>query len=159
MFSRLLVIGLGTVLALWMAAGRWLFGIGGNLTWWYLPTIGLIYVLLHIWLVRRLRLTATKSRRTSRGTIVSLVLSWVNAIAFGITAPDRHEGQLTTIISHLAGDAWLEMAIALCNPFGIIAFTLVGTAIGFAISDSREPKPEEDDPSGPVQMVPHPYAL
>lgn len=158
MFSRLVVIGLGVVLALWMSAGRWLFGIGGNLTWWYVPTIGLTYILLHVWLARRMRITATKGKRASRGMIVSLVLSWVNAIAFGITVPDRHDGQLTTIISHFAGDAWLEMAIALCNPFGIIAFTLVGTAIGFAISDSRDPKPEEDEASGPIEMVPHPFS-
>lgn len=141
-----------------MAAGRWLFGIGGPLTYWYLPTIGLGYLLIHVWVARRVTRTRRLGRRTKRGTIVSLILSWVNAVAFGITVPDLHEGELTTIISHSLGDLSRELAIALCNPLAIIAFVCAGFAVGFAISDSREAKPEEDEYDGPNQMVPHPFA-
>lgn len=151
-FPRLLV-PISIVLALWMCAGRWLFGIGGWLTWWYLPTIGLTYVLCHMWVARRMKLAKAKGRSWSRGTIVSLILSWVCAIAFGIMVPDNHNGELITIIDHLGGIAWREMAIALCNPFGIIAITLIGSAVGFAIADSRDPRPEFEEPEGPVQMV------
>lgn len=154
----LIVIILGVVLALWMAAGRWLFGIGGHLTLWYLPTIALVYIWMHVWIARRITLTRAKGRRTRRGTIVSLILSWVNAIGFGITVPDVHNGELTTIISHYLGDLSRELAIALCNPLGIIAFACAGFAVGFAIADSHDPKPEEDDFDGPIEMAPHPFA-
>lgn len=157
MFPRLVII-IGIVLALWMAAGRWLFGIGGTLTYWYLPTIALVYIWVHFWIARRINRARQKGRRVGRGTIVSLIVSWVNAIAFGITVPDLHDGHLETIISHFLGDLSREMAIALCNPLGIIAFAGAGFAIGFAIVESRDPKPEEDEIDGPPQMVPHPYA-
>ncbi|MFV0432707.1 MAG: hypothetical protein ACK5LO_01805 [Leucobacter sp.] len=158
MNSRLVTI-VGVVLALWMSVGRWAFGIGGSLTWWYLPTIGLVYAALQIWLARRLRATRDRNRRTSRSTIVSLILSWVCAVGFGLTVPDLVDGGLVSILSLASGSAFsAEMSIALCNPLGILAFTLAIAALGFAFADARDPKPEEDEPDGPTEMAPHPLA-
>lgn len=151
---------IGVILAAWMSAGRWFFGIGGSLTWWYLPAIGLTYAALHWWIARRITLARARGRRTGRAVWVSLILSWICAVGFGFTAPDRTNDGLETIISHLAGsDFSREMTIALSNPFGIIAFTLAFFALGFAMAAGREPRPEEDEdfPEG-GGMVPHPLA-
>lgn len=156
------VLIIGVVLAAWMSAGRWLFGLGGSLTWWYVPAIGLTYVLVHMWIAHRLTVTARRGRHTGRATYVSLILSWVSAVGFGLTVPDNVNGTLVSILSSGSGsDFSIGMSIALCNPLGIVAFTIAGIAVAFAYGDARDPKPEEDeyDDSGEgPQMVPHPLA-
>ncbi|GAA1615490.1 hypothetical protein GCM10009805_07210 [Leucobacter chromiireducens subsp. solipictus] len=144
------------VLALWMALGRWPFGIGGSLSWWYVPTIGLIFAGLQLWLARRIAITRERGKRTGRSTIVTLILTWVCAIGFGFTVPDLANGELESILSLASGSAFsAEMSIALCNPLGIIAFVLATASIMFAYSDARDPKPEEDEGLEGT-MVPHP---
>ncbi|WP_337249151.1 hypothetical protein [Leucobacter chromiireducens] len=151
------VVGVvGVVLALWMALGRWPFGIGGSLSWWYVPTIGLIFAGLQLWLARRIAITRERGKRTGRSTIVTLILTWVCAIGFGFTVPDLANGELESILSLASGSAFsAEMSIALCNPLGIIAFVLATASIMFAYSDARDPKPEEDEGLEGT-MVPHP---
>ncbi|MBL3679637.1 hypothetical protein D3230_10095 [Leucobacter chromiireducens subsp. solipictus] len=139
-----------------MALGRWPFGIGGSLSWWYVPTIGLIFAGLQLWLARRIAITRERGKRTGRSTIVTLILTWVCAIGFGFTVPDLANGELESILSLASGSAFsAEMSIALCNPLGIIAFVLATASIMFAYSDARDPKPEEDEGLEGT-MVPHP---
>lgn len=157
------VVIVGVVLALWMAVGRWPFGIGGSLTWWYLPTIGLVFIWLQMWQARRLRVTASRGRRTSRSTIVSLILAWLCAIGFGLTVPDRVGDDLVSILSLAAGSSLsVEMSLALCNPLGILAFALAIASLAFTYADARDPKPEEDEyldeRPGSGGMVAHPLA-
>lgn len=145
MNSRLVIV-VGVVLALWMAAGRWLFGIGGPLTWWYLPSIGLVYVVMSIWLGRRLRVTRSRGRRTGVGTKAMTYASWASAVAFGITVPDSVGGDLVSMMSLWVGtEVAAEMSIAICNPLGIMAFTFIGAAMFFVYADVRNPKPEPTD--------------
>ena len=139
-----------------MGAGRWAFGVGGELTWWYLPLIGVPYILLHLWVVRRLKIVKDRGRRAGRAPYVALALSWVCALGFGLTVPDLVGGELVSIAGHLGGSAWNEMAIALCNPFGIIAFATVIAALGFAAAAGRDPRTEEDEVAG--GMVEHPLS-
>lgn len=144
------------VLALWMALGRWPFGIGGSLSWWYVPSIGLIFAALQLWLARRMTVTRERGKRTGRSTIVSLILAWVCAVGFGLTVPDLANGKLESILSLASGSAFsAEMSIALCNPLGIIAFALAIAALAFSYADARDPKPEEDEELEGT-MVPHP---
>ncbi|WP_427870419.1 hypothetical protein [Leucobacter luti] len=158
MNGRIVAI-IGVVLALWMSVGRWAFGIGGSLTWWYLPTIGLGFAALQVWLGSRLRITRARGKRTGRSTVVSLILSWVCALGFGLTVPDRVGDSLVSILSLWSGSAFsAEMSIALCNPLGIIAFALAVAAVAFAYHDARDPKPEEDEDLDEGTMVPHPLA-
>lgn len=144
------------VLALWMALGRWPFGIGGSLSWWYVPSIGLIFAALQLWLARRMTVTRERGKRTGRSTIVALILAWVCALGFGLTVPDLANGKLESILSLASGSAFsTEMSIALCNPLGIIAFALAITALAFSYADSRDPKPEVDEELEGT-MVAHP---
>lgn len=160
--KSVLVTVMGLVLAVWMSAGRWFFGIGGSLTWWYVPAIGLTYAVLMLWIGHRMAVTAQRGRRTTRAVWVALILSWVCAIGFGLTVPDNVDGQLHTIIGAAAGSQFsAEMAIALCNPLGILAFALAFGSLGFAIANGREPRPEEDEAldyaeAGAQHMAPHP---
>lgn len=153
------VVGIvGVLLALWMALGRWPFGIGGSLSWWYVPTIGLLFAALQLWLARRVSMSRQRGKRTGRSTIVTLILSWVCALGFGLTVPDLAHGELQSILSFVSGSAFsAEMSIALCNPLGIIAFALTVASLLFAYADARDPKPEEDEYTDGA-MVPHPLA-
>lgn len=153
MFARLVAI-VGVVLALWMSVGRWAFGIGGELTWWYLPTIGLVYAWLSLWTARRVRITLGRGRRLGRAPIVAVTLSWACAISFGITVPDAPNGELTSLLSLWAGPDTLGMSIGICNPLGIIAFACLVAALGFATAAGREPHVDYDELDG--QMAVHP---
>lgn len=156
------LIVVGVALALWMGAGRWAFGIGGDLTLWFVPAITLPYAWVMLWVVRRLRLADQRGFRIGRAVYVSLALSWGCAICFGFTAPDRVDGELLTILGQLGGPEWHAMSIALCNPFGIVAFATAFVALGFAIAVSREPRAEEDELASDLEfdaatgMVRHP---
>ncbi|QIM17253.1 hypothetical protein G7067_01210 [Leucobacter insecticola] len=142
-----------------MTASHWLFGIGGPLTWWYVPTIGVTFAAVHIWLARRIGITHKRERRTGRSTIVTLSLSWASAIGFGLTVPNSVNGDLVSILSLASGTSFsAEMSIALCNPLGIVAFTLAGASLVFAYADARDPKPEEDEDFDETPLVPHPLA-
>ncbi len=144
-----------------MAVGRWAFGAGGELTWWYAPLIGLPFALLQLFTVRRLRIAEDRGRPAGRSVFVALALSWVCALGFGLTVPDLVDGELVSVMGVLGGQTWNDMAIALCNPFGIIAFATVGAALIFAFAAGRDPRPSEDDlldeaEAGEVRMVRHP---
>lgn len=152
MLSRLL-LPVSLVLALWMCAGHWLFNLGGWLTWWYLPTIGLVYVACHYWVMNRLGVIKAKGRTPGRGIIISLITSWVLAILFGFTVPNMHDGSLITLFDHFAGEEYRDLSIGLCNTIGVISITFLGAAVGFSIARARDPKPEMEDPEGPIQMV------
>ena len=158
---RNLILGVvGVVLGAWMGAGRWAFGVGGELTWWSLPLIGAPFAILQLWTVRRLRIAKDRGRPVGRAPFVALALSWACALAFGLTVPDLVGGELVSLLSHLAGADWLGMSIALCNPFGIIAFATAIAALGFAAAAGRGPRPEEDEliETDERGMIPHPLA-
>ncbi len=139
-----------------MGAGRWLFGIGGELTWWYAPLITVPYIWLQLWLLRRMRIAVDRGRRVGRAPFVALALSWASALGFGLTVPDVANGELISIAGLLWGSLANELAIALCNPFGIVAFATMIIALAYAAAAGREPRPEEDEifDGG---MVPHPF--
>lgn len=154
---RNLVLNLvGLLVAAWMVGSRALFGIAGPYTWWYLALLGVPYVVLHVWVTRRLSIASDRGRPAGRAPYVALVLSWACAIGFGIMAPDLVNGELTTLIAHLTDEGWIGMSIALCNPLGILAFVLVIASLVFAWSAGREPRPEEDEFDAEPQMVAHP---
>jgi hypothetical protein len=152
-FARFVAV-FGVVLALWMSSGRWLFGIGGELTWWYVPTIGILFGGLSLWTARRIRITLARGRTIGRATVIALILAWLCALGFGATVPDNPGGELVSIVSLFAGPESLGMSIGICNPLGIIAFACLIAALGFAAAAGREPHVDDDELDG--QMVAHP---
>lgn len=135
----------GIALAAWMGAGRWAFGIGGDLTWWYVPLIALPFAILQLVTLRRMRIAEDRGRAVNRSVYVAMAIAWACAIGFGFTVPDSVDGELVSIFSLLAGESQLSMSIALCNPFGIIAFAAMIASLVFAIAAGRDPRPSEDE--------------
>lgn len=157
--KTVIVTVIGLILAAWMSAGRWLFGLGGSYTVWYVVGIGVTYAALMWWVGNRMDNTTNRGKSLKRSTWVTLALSWVCAIGFGFMVPDRVNDELTSIISNAAGSQFsAEMSIALCNPMGIIAFALAFFALGIAMASGKDPRPEEDDEEyvGEGGMVRHP---
>ena len=154
------VTTIGLLLAAWMSLSHWAFGIGGPLTWWYLPCIGLTFAALQLWLAQRMRVTVANGKRTSRSTVVAIILSWACAVGFGLTVPNEVAGELVSIVSPASGGGLsIGMSIALCNPLGIIAFAIGGIAVAFAINDSRDKREEEEEYyPGEGEMPKHPLA-
>ena len=148
--------GVGILLAVWMGLGRCIFGLGGELTWWYVPLITVPFALLQLWTVRRIRIAQDRGRRVGRAPYVALALSWISALGFGITVPDLVGGELVSVVGHFGGTLANELAIAFCNPLGIVAFATTIIALGYAAAAGREPRPEEDELDG-SGMVPHPF--
>jgi len=141
-----------------MGAGRWAFGVGGELTWWYVPLITIPFLILQLWALRQASVAAGRGRPVGRQFYVATVVAWLCAFGFGFTVPDSVNGELVSIMSRLFGEASLGMSIALCNPFGIIAFSGIIAALIFAIMAGRDPRPSEDDLLGDAEviMVDHP---
>ena len=146
-----------------MGFGRWVFGLGGELTWWYAPLIALPFAALQLWTLHRIRVAERRGRRAGRAVYVSLALSWACALGFGLTVPDLVGGELVSILGHFGGELWNELSIALCNPLGIIALALAIAALAFAYAAGREPRLSEDEmldaaeaAGAEVGMVEHP---
>lgn len=137
------VLAAGVVLALWIVAGRFLFGIGGELTLAYL-LIGVVIVILHASISRAVARVSERGfelRPSTRGTIIA---AWGCGALLGLTIPDLTPDGLQTILTG-ASQPWLEVAIGVANPAGIltIAFTII--ALVLASQDARGPRIHEDD--------------
>lgn len=133
----------GVALALWIVAGRFLFGIGGQLAFAYL-LIGIIIVILHVFIGRamaRARARGFSLRPATRGTLIA---AWGLGVLLGLTIPDLTPDGLQTILTG-ARQPWLEAAIGVANPAGIltIAFTIITLVL--ANQDAQGPRPHEDD--------------
>lgn len=141
-----------------MGAGRWAFGLGGELTWWYVPAITIPFIVLQLATLWRMSVAERRGRPVGRAVYLATAVAWICALGFGLTAPDLVNGELVTILSYFAGEEWAGMSIALCNPLGIIAFAGIIAALIFAIAAGRDPRPSEDDliGDGEVTMVDHP---
>lgn len=133
----------GVVLALWIVVGRFLFGIGGGLTFAYL-LVGILIVILHVYIGRAIARTSARGftlRPATRGTLIA---AWGCGVLLGLTLPDLTPDGLQTILTG-ARQPGLEVAIGLANPAGIltIAFTII--ALVLARQDANGPRPHEDD--------------
>ncbi|MDQ0614596.1 membrane protease YdiL (CAAX protease family) [Microbacterium sp. W4I4] len=133
----------GVVLALWIVAGRFLFGIGGELAIAYL-LIGVLIVILHVYIGRALTCAAARGfgvRPSTRGTVIA---AWGCGVLLGLTIPDLTPDGLQTILTG-AAQPWLEVAIGVANPAGIltVAFTII--ALVLANQDAHGPRSHEDD--------------
>ena len=144
-----------------MGVGRWAVGSGGELTLRYVPLIASPFALLQLAVVHRMRVAERRGRPIGRAVYLATAVAWVCALGFGFTVPDVVDGQLVSIFSLLAGESQLSMSIALCNPFGIIAFAGIIAALIFSVVAGRDPRPSEDellDAAEELAMVEHPLS-
>lgn len=139
----IVVLVAGTVLALWIVLGRFLFGAGGELVTAYVM-IGVVVIVLHIFIARAIARTADRGftlRPSTRGTLIG---AWACGILLGLTIPDITPDGLQTIISGTRQPA-LDVAVGVANPAGIIMIALTITALVLASQDANGPRPTEDE--------------
>ncbi|MGO1434672.1 MAG: hypothetical protein ACTJFR_02590 [Canibacter sp.] len=145
------------ILGTWMSLGTLMFNLGSFLNWWYLP-IGVTYIGIAFGINHYLKVIRRKEHHRSPAILVFLILSWLTAISFGFTVPGMRDGVYESITSVWFGEFWREMSIALCNPFGILAFVFLLAALGFGMANARDPQPEEDEGMDEIRMVSHPLS-
>lgn len=131
-------IPMATLVALWVVAGRLLFGISGPMVAILGYSLGpVLFILL---LIAGVKTTANALRGRPAGTPAKtcalLIVAWLAAIGFGFTVPDFGDNG-GSIMTALAGESALGMSTALCNPLGIIS---VGLAITVAVTSWRDAK-------------------
>lgn len=131
-------VPMAVLVALWVAGGRVLFGVSGQLT--MLLALTLAPVLLVLLLLAGVRTTATAAHyrpfaASARSSAV-LACAWLASLGFGFTVPEfgPHGG---SVMSRLFGEAALGMSTALCNPLGISSVGLAVAAVVLAYQDSR----------------------
>ncbi|WP_051191861.1 hypothetical protein [Microbacterium luticocti] len=136
----------GVVLAAWIAFGRALFGVAGSLTPVYALTLGLIYLLLHIFIAQALVRTARRGLRVRRATVGTLCTSWGCAVLLGLLIPDVTASGLQTIVSG-ASEPALGIAIGFANPAGVVMLVFAVIALVLARGDAlgRADAPPEED--------------
>ena len=157
MALRHLAAVIGVALAGAIAFGRIPFGLQGERWLWFAIGIALPYAVLAVLTWQRVGVAIRRGRTIKRAVWVLQPLAWVSALGFALTVPDEVAGESGSIIAPIGADpVLLEMSVALCNPFAVIALFLMGCAWGFAFASGLEPRTEDDDYGG--QMMPHPLA-
>ncbi|EPR75513.1 hypothetical protein ADILRU_2056 [Leifsonia rubra CMS 76R] len=126
----------GLAVAGWISFGRYLFGIGGDLTITYTVTLGLTYGVLLSLAGLAMRRTALRGFPTRAMTHAQLIASGVCAFLLGLTIPDSTPGGLQTIISGPTEPA-LGIAIGIANPLGVVGIVTAIIALVLATTDSR----------------------
>nr|WP_274638328.1 hypothetical protein [Microbacterium bovistercoris] len=138
----------GVVLAAWIAFGRALFGIAGELTLVYALTLGVIYAVLQVFLGRSVARTAQRGHRLRGATLGTLFASWGCAVLLGLMIPDVTPDGLQTILTG-AAEPGRGIAIGFANPLGVIMLVLAVIALVLATSDAKgradAPRVEEDE--------------
>jgi hypothetical protein len=131
------------VLALWIVAGRFLFGIGGELTLAYL-LLGILIVILHVYIGRALTRASARGFRIRPSTRGTLIASWGCGVLLGLTIPDLTPDGLQTFLTG-STQPWLEVAIGVANPAGILTIGFTIITLVLANQDAQGPRPHEDD--------------
>lgn len=137
------VLLIGVAVALWIVFGRFLFGVGGELTLPYLP-IGAVIIVLYAYLGRAFARTRRRGfavRSSTRGALITAVAC---GLLFGLTIPDITPQGLQTIISGPHEPA-LGIAIGVTNPSWVIMFAFTIIALVLAHQDSHGPRSEDDE--------------
>jgi len=138
-----IVLAAGLVVALWIAFGRFLFGIGGSMTVWYV-LLAIAVLILQAFAARAIILTAKNGYRSRAWTFIIIAFSWAFGLLNGATLPDSVDGVTRTIVSG-ADSTGVQFAIGVTNPAAIICLSLSGAAIFLGYYDARGRKPKYDE--------------
>ncbi|WP_143539156.1 hypothetical protein [Rothia nasimurium] len=136
-------IPMAFVSALWITAGRALFGAGGDLMLIFAVSFGpaLLALLLVAWGYSRRELKLHEAGvRAGLPPITALVLAstWVMAGIFGMLVPDRLDGRNVSASATLLGQDFIGLSAAFGNTTGILTFSFAVATLLLAISDYRK---------------------
>lgn len=140
--SILLFLG-GVLVALWIAVGRFLFGVGGSLTPWYL-LLGTAVLFTQGFAARTVFLTSHHGYRSRAWTILCIAFSWLAGVLNGLTLPDITSQGMRTILNG-PNSTGLQIAIGVTNPCAILCLALAAAAIFLGYYDARGRKPKYDE--------------
>lgn len=139
----ILVILVGLIVAAWVAVGRFLFGIGGSMTPWYL-LLGTAIFVGQCFAGRAIILTARRGYHSRAWTMVIVAFSWGFGLLCGATLPDNTPLGMQTIVSGTQPTG-LGIAIGVTNPCAIVCLSLTGATIFLGYYDARGRRPKYDE--------------
>lgn len=134
----------GAVLAaLWITAGRSLFGAGGHLVGIFAITFGLALLAILLvaagWMWRDARRHEGPAA-TTRTLGILQVVTWVIALIFGMLCPDVVNGKTVSAASQLLGDEFVGLSAGFGNTAGILAFVAAFSVFFVALGEDRRSK-------------------
>lgn len=136
---------MGLLCALWITAGRSLFGAGGDLVPVFAvsfgPALALIYLVAAFF-------SAREVKRQSAGAAAGLpwltalvqASGWVLAFIFGMFVPDRIEGVTVSAAASLFGADFVGLSAGFGNTTGILAFSFAIAVLLMSIASWRRVK-------------------
>lgn len=125
--------------ALWISAGRSLFGAGGTLIGTFLVSLGPLFLVVMLVAAWRMRKDAGRYEARSTSGLLAAVqaLTWVLAAIFGFLIPDRVDGRTVSALSQVGGDHLVGLSAGFGNTFGILSFVGAFATLIIAINQER----------------------
>ncbi|WP_129656583.1 hypothetical protein [Rothia halotolerans] len=129
-----------TVLAaLWVTAGRSLFGAGGELLGIFAISLGpLMLVVMGAASVLMHRDARRYTRRVTTPLLsFTQAATWVLALFFGLLIPDRVDGRTVSAVSEIAGDHLVGLSAGFGNTVGILTYVAAFATLIIASTEQR----------------------
>lgn len=143
-FTRLslyIALPLAVLTAVWITAGRSLFGAGGDLVGIFAisfgPLLFLILGLAAFFSFKDAKLNGGSRAGFPPSVAVTQLVSWVLALIFGMLVPDRLDGRTVSAAASLFGEDFIGLSAGFGNTFGILTFCFAFAALFCAISVLR----------------------
>lgn len=138
-----LLVPMAFISAVWITAGRALFGAWGELVPIYAISFGpALLVILLVAALFSFKEMGVQEKGVRAGlppvTALVAVSTWVLAGFFGMVAPDRLEGQNISAAAALLGPDVIGLSAAFGNTSGILTFSFATATLLLAISDYRK---------------------
>lgn len=129
--------------ALWVTAGRALFGAGGSLVGIFAISVGpallLVLLLGARWMWQDARRFAG-APATTRPLALLQPVCWAIAFVFGMLCPDRHDGKTVSAASQLLGEDFVGLSAGFGNTAGILTFVAAFAVFFVALGEARRSK-------------------
>ncbi|WP_345443885.1 hypothetical protein [Rothia endophytica] len=136
---------LGVLAALWITAGRSLFGAGGSLVPVFAisfgPALAVLYLLATYYAWQEVKLQrAGVSAGLPLVTALVQVVGWLLAAVFGLLVPDRVDGVTVSAASALLGHDLVGLSAGFGNTAGILTFAFAIAVLLLTLASRRKAK-------------------
>lgn len=136
---------LGVLAALWITAGRSLFGAGGSLVPVFAisfgPALAVLYLLATYYAWQEVKLQrAGVSAGLPLVTALVQVVGWLLAAVFGLLVPDRVDGVTVSAASALLGHDLVGLSAGFGNTAGILTFAFAIAVLLLTLASWRKAK-------------------